>query len=102
MPSPYPQERRGRLVPRGRHASDVARVAPYGRDTRQERGHRPAGHRHLRRQGAGPPLRREALRGARRCAARMGTQTTQAHLHEIESVERLTLYSLLAEASARC
>ena len=23
-------------------------VAPYGRDTRQERGHRPAGHRHLR------------------------------------------------------
>ena len=27
---------------------DVARVAPYGRDTRQERGHRPAGHRHLR------------------------------------------------------
>ena len=45
---PATQERRGRPVPRGRHASDVARVAPYGRDTRQERGHRPAGHRHLR------------------------------------------------------
>ena len=26
----------------------TAVVAPYGRDTRQERGHRPAGHRHLR------------------------------------------------------
>ena len=48
MPPPYPQERRGRPSPRGRHASDVARVAPYGRDTRQECGHRPAGHRHLR------------------------------------------------------
>ena len=64
MPSPYPQERRGRPVPRGRHASDVARVAPYGRDTRHECGHRPAGHHHLRRHGAGPPLRRGALRGA--------------------------------------
>ena len=37
MPSPYPQERRGRPSPRGRHAFNVARVAPYGRDTRQER-----------------------------------------------------------------
>ena len=40
--------------------------------------------------------------GAGRCAARMGTQTAHAHLHGIECVERLTLYSLLAEASARC
>ena len=40
--------------------------------------------------------------GAARCAARMGSQTAQAHLHGIECVERLTLYSLLAEASARC
>ena len=39
---------------------------------------------------------------ARRCAAHMGTQTAHAHLHGIERVERLTLYSLLAEASARC
>ena len=41
--------------------------------------------------------------GAGRCATRMGTQIAHAHLHGIErSVERLTLYSLLGEASTRC
>ena len=32
--------------------------------------------------------------GAARCAARMGTQTTQAHLHGIECVERETSQQL--------
>ena len=34
--------------------------------------------------------------GAGRCVARMGTQTAHAHLHGIECVERLSVYSLLA------
>ena len=71
--------------------SHVMKRRPRGESPKQECGHRPAGHHHLRRQGVGPPLR---PCGAGRCAARMGTQTAHAHLHGIEC--------LLAEASARC